>query len=75
MNGCYFNAISQNSQLPVTFITFGLESDFIDQKTGETYLALKIAQAHYLDKKAGKNYSNLVGSGLFLFYHPLHILF
>lgn len=22
MNGCYFNAISQNSQLPVTFITF-----------------------------------------------------
>jgi LPS-assembly protein len=41
-------------------ITFGLESDFIDQKTGETYLALKIAQAHYLDKKAGKNYSNIV---------------
>jgi LPS-assembly protein len=44
----------------VNDITFGLESDFIDQKTGETYLALKIAQAHYLDKKAGKNYSNIV---------------
>ncbi|CAC9600807.1 LPS-assembly protein LptD @ Organic solvent tolerance protein precursor [uncultured Gammaproteobacteria bacterium] len=41
-------------------ITLGLESDFVDQKTGETYLALKIAQAYYLDKKDGKDYSNTV---------------
>ncbi len=41
-------------------ITFGLESDFIDQKTGETYLTLKIAQAYYIDKKDDKNYSNII---------------
>jgi LPS-assembly protein len=28
-------------------ITFGLESDFIDDETGDTYLGLKIAQAFY----------------------------
>ncbi len=41
-------------------ITFGLESDFIDQKTGETYLILKAAQAYYLDKKNGKDHSNII---------------
>jgi LPS-assembly protein len=30
-------------------LTFGLESDFIDEETGETYLSLKSAQAFYRD--------------------------
>ena len=46
-------------------ITLGLESDFIDQKTGETYLALKIAQAYYLDKKDGKGHSNIIAGADF----------
>lgn len=41
-------------------VTFGLESDFIDQKTGETYLTLKVAQAYYLNKKNNKDYSNII---------------
>ncbi len=30
-------------------LTFGLESDFIDKETGDTYLSLKIAQAYRFD--------------------------
>ncbi|WP_291793596.1 LPS assembly protein LptD [Candidatus Thioglobus sp.] len=30
-------------------LTFGLESDFIDEETGETYLSLKSAQSFYAD--------------------------
>ncbi|MBW5290394.1 MAG: Organic solvent tolerance protein precursor [Candidatus Ruthia sp. Asou_11_S2] len=30
-------------------LTFGLESDFIDEETGDTYLSLKIAQAYRFD--------------------------
>lgn len=49
-------------------ITIGLESNFIDQKTGETYLTLKIAQARHLSNTTmdvngnfvtQKDYSNI----------------
>ncbi len=47
-------------------ITLGVESDFIDQETGQTHLTLNIAQAHYLDEKKvkekGKNHSNIVAN-------------
>ncbi|SMM98984.1 Outer membrane protein Imp, required for envelope biogenesis / Organic solvent tolerance protein precursor [uncultured Candidatus Thioglobus sp.] len=41
-------------------ITLGLESDFIDKKTGDTYLSLKIAQARYLNDTAVDENGNLV---------------
>ncbi|KAA0446179.1 MAG: LPS-assembly protein LptD [Candidatus Thioglobus sp.] len=57
-------------------VVIGLESDFIDQKTGKTYLALKIAQARHLDNTttaengsitAQKDYSNIaIGADLSL---------
>lgn len=41
-------------------ITLGLESDFVDEKTGDTYLSLKIAQARYLNDTAVNIAGNLV---------------
>lgn len=46
-------------------ISLGLKSDFIDQKTGATYLTLKIARAHYLNKKDGKDHSNILAGSNF----------
>ncbi|SHN90446.1 Outer membrane protein Imp, required for envelope biogenesis / Organic solvent tolerance protein precursor [Bathymodiolus heckerae thiotrophic gill symbiont] len=47
-------------------LTFGLESDFIDEETGETYLSLKSAQTYYSDAISTNNgtrkYSDIVMS-------------
>ncbi|SMN15009.1 Organic solvent tolerance protein precursor [uncultured Candidatus Thioglobus sp.] len=47
-------------------LTFGLESDFIDEETGETYLSLKSAQTYYSDAVSANNgtrkYSDIVMS-------------
>ena len=52
--------------------TLGIESDFISEKEGDTYLSLKIAQSFYLDDQemndsgalinSSKDYSNIAGS-------------
>ncbi|MDC9714208.1 MAG: LPS assembly protein LptD [Gammaproteobacteria bacterium] len=41
-------------------ITLGVESDFIDNDTGATYLSLKIAQSHYLSNTKLNETGNLV---------------
>lgn len=55
-------------------LVFGLESDFINKNTGETYLALKIAQSrHFSSTKTQlngtlvtqKNYSNIIANADF----------
>jgi LPS-assembly protein len=53
-------------------LTLGIESDFISEKEGGTYLSLKIAQSFYLDDQEmndsgalvnrSKDYSNIAGS-------------
>ena len=47
-------------------LTFGLESDFIDEETGETYLSLKSAQSFYADaispNGSDRKYSNIAMS-------------
>ena len=40
--------------------TFGLESDFIDEETGDTYLSLKAAQTFHLDDQDMDSNGNLV---------------
>lgn len=46
--------------------TFGLESDFIDEETGDTYLSLKAAQTFYGDaispNGSNRKYSDIVAS-------------
>ncbi|QKQ24041.1 LPS-assembly protein LptD [Candidatus Ruthia endofausta] len=41
-------------------LTFGLESDFIDEETGDTYLSLKIAQVYRFDDMGMNNSGALV---------------
>jgi Organic solvent tolerance protein OstA len=40
--------------------TLGLESDFIDEETGDTYLSLKSAQTHHIDSQDMDSNGNLV---------------
>jgi len=40
--------------------TLGLESDFIDEETGNTYLSLKAAQTHHVDSQDMDSNGNLV---------------
>ncbi|MEO1890948.1 MAG: LPS assembly protein LptD [Candidatus Thioglobus sp.] len=40
--------------------TLGLESDFIDEETGDTYLSLKAAQTHHIDSQDMDSNGNLV---------------
>lgn len=40
--------------------TLGLESDFIDEETGDTYLTLKAAQTHHIDDTDMNSSGNLV---------------
>ena len=72
LSGKKFTGIDRISK--VNDIVVGLESSFIDAKTGETYLTLKIAQARHLDNTttdikgalvAQKNYSNIAAGAEF----------